>query len=75
MVVDYGVCIMNELEKQKDVIRMLEADKRLLYRNIVKLRKDVKALKKEIEEKNKKIDYLDELVRMKQMTVFDYGVD
>lgn len=67
LVMDSGVYNMSEKEK----IKMLESDKRLLYRNIVKLRKDKKELIKQKKELEEKVRYLEHCLSYKQES-FDF---
>lgn len=67
LVLDNGVYNMSE----KEMIRMLESDKRLLYRNILKLRKDKKELLKKNKDLEEKVKYLEQCLSYKQQS-FDF---
>lgn len=54
--------------KDKEMIKMLESDKRLLYLKIIKLRKDKKELLKQQKELEEKVKYLESRLSYKQQS-------
>lgn len=64
------ILVNEEIERLKNKVNILETDKRLLYAQIQKLRKEKKELVKQLKEMTEKKAVLDEMMYLHQVTLF-----